>query len=281
MGTNAAKNIAKLIQSASYSKNSWDVFGDCMEMMALSISNSVDRAQYEAREKRYMEIVGRYDGKEIETVREVFPRIMAELTMGLEAEPSDILGKVFEEAGLSNEARGQFFTPASVSRLMAEMQLDDGLVKQIEAKGFITAHEPACGSGGMVIAFAEAMRERGLNYQQQLHVTAIDVDARAAHMAYSQFSMLGIPAKVFVGNTLTLEMREVFYTPQHILGAWGPRLRAAQAIDAVRELTDVPEPRQERAPIEDVELPEPVRADVTLQKPVQAALFDMDYGIGL
>ncbi|GBQ21633.1 hypothetical protein AA12717_0951 [Gluconacetobacter sacchari DSM 12717] len=51
-----------------------------------------------------------------------------------------------------------------------------------------------------------------------MHVTAIDVDPRAAHMAFVQFSLLHIPATVIVGNSLTLETREYWFTPAHILG---------------------------------------------------------------
>jgi hypothetical protein len=77
----------------------------------------------------------------------------------------------------------------------------------------------------MVIALADVMHSRGVNPQQQLHVTAIDVGERAAHMADAQLSLLHIPAVVYVGNTLSMEMRDVWYTPAHILGGWGPRLR--------------------------------------------------------
>ena len=36
----------------------------------------------------------------------------------------------------------------------------------------------------MVIALAQELREQGINYQQCLHVTAIDIDLLAVHMAY-------------------------------------------------------------------------------------------------
>ena len=52
----------------------------------------------------------------------------------------------------------------------------------------------------MVIALAEAMRAEGINYQRQLHVTAIDIDPRVVHMAYIQFSLLHVPAEVVVGD---------------------------------------------------------------------------------
>jgi len=46
-----------------------------------SISNSVDKAQFDEREKRYMEIVGRYKD-DLTIIRETFPRVLAEVAGG-------------------------------------------------------------------------------------------------------------------------------------------------------------------------------------------------------
>lgn len=192
--------------------------------MAISISNAVDRPHRAEREGRYMTIVGKYDKAIIDT----FPRVMAEVVMELERKPSDVLGQTFHELELHNKARGQYFTPYSVSQMMAHMTVDEALLKRAEDKGFVTAHEPACGSGSMVIALAEAMENKGVNYQQQLHVTAVDIDVRAVHMAYVQMSLMNIPAEIRVGDTLTGEMRDSWFTPAHIFGGWDRKLRQDQ-----------------------------------------------------
>ena len=44
-------------------------------------------------------------------------------------------------------------------------------------------------------------------------------------MAYIQFSLMHIPAVVYVGNTLSMEMHDVFYTPAHFTGLWDSKLR--------------------------------------------------------
>lgn len=255
----APKKIARLIEKASHRRNSYDVFGDCMAAMAIAISNAVDLSQREERERQYMEIVGRYDSQEVA----IFPQVLAELTMDLEGWPQDVLGQTFHELELHNKARGQFFTPYDLCRMMAEMQIDDGIIDTIESQGFITAHEPACGSGAMVIALAEAMQGRDLNYQQHLHVTAVDIDQRAVHMAYVQLSLLHIPAVVYVEDTLTMVMSEVWYTPAHVLGGWGYRLRARQAVSEVGE------------PEEDEVEPQPM-PDVQLKEVLQPSLFGIE-----
>lgn len=83
---------------------------------------------------------------------------------------------------------------------MSEMTLGDigALQSRIEQNGFVTAMEPACGAGSMVIALTEAMRARCINYQRHPRVTAVDIDPRAVHMAYAQLSLLHAPAQIMV-----------------------------------------------------------------------------------
>lgn len=116
------------------------------------------------------------------------------------------------------------------------------LESKIEERGFVTTQEPAVGSGAMVIALAEAMHDAGINYQQHLHVTAIDVDPKCVHMAYVQFSLLHIPAVIIHGNTLSLTEYEHWYTPAHILGGWNWKLRQRSAENAVPEVLAPPPP---------------------------------------
>lgn len=216
------KAIAKLLQECARRHDRYTVFSDCMEMMALAMSNAVDLRQRAEREARYLQIVKRYDPEVIAA----FPKILGHVTMAMEQEPGDVLGSVFSQLELHNTDRGQFFTPFDLCSLMARLQLGqgNGLFQAIERNGFATVMEPACGAGAMVIAMAMELQAAGLNYQKQMHVTAIDIDARAAHMAYVQFSLLHIPATVIIGNALTLEEREHWYTPAHILGGWGHKL---------------------------------------------------------
>lgn len=216
--------LGALIRQAADRHHIWDVFADFVEMAAIALSNACDWRQRDAREARYMDRIRRYEPD----VQRLFPAMLAELAGRLEDEGGDILGKLMEELELTNDARGQFFTPYSVCRMMAGIQAGD-VATHLAEKEFITVMEPACGGGAMVIAFAEAMRDAGFNPQTQLHVTAQDVDARAVHMTYLQLSLLHVPAVVLLGNTLAAEVREVWRTPAHILGLWEHRLYAKQS----------------------------------------------------
>lgn len=221
--------LVKLLLATSRQHDRYRVFSDFVEFAALSISNAVDPRQRAEREAQYLQGIKRYDRDDAAA----FPAMLSHLVMALEREPHDALGAVFGEMELGNAARGQFFTPDTICRLMADLTVGDETEAHVREHGYVTVHEPAVGAGAMVIALARTMTERGMPHQRCMHVTAIDVDPRAAHMAYVQFSLLYIPAIVVIGNALTLEQRAVFYTPAHIMDGWAWRLRNRPAGEPV------------------------------------------------
>lgn len=239
------KSLIALLEQASRRRHLWQVFGDFVEMGALAMANSVDLTQFAEREARYLALIQRYEPDE----QKLFPKMLGELVLAMEYGPDDVLGRVFGELELGNAARGQFFTPYHVCVAMARLQVGDGgdLRQRIQQRGFIRLNEPAAGAGALLIAMAEAMQDQQINYQQHLHVIAQDVDSRAVHMAYLQLSLLHIPAVVILGNTLTLEEREHWYTPAHILGLWSPKLHRGYALgsamdERAAEAPPAPEP---------------------------------------
>lgn len=213
-------NIIKNIENLRGKYDTWNIFSDFLSMGAISIRNSVDLKGREKREKGYLDITNKYTPKELE----MFSKMLAELILGLEKEPSDILGQVFMELNISNKWQGQFFTPMSISNLMSELTVA-GIEEHIKAKGYITLDEPSAGGGAMIIGFANSMRKRGLNYQTQLYVNARDLDIKAVQMCYIQLSLLGIPANVQHGNTITLQIFDEWKTPFFIIGNWGRKLK--------------------------------------------------------
>jgi type I restriction-modification system DNA methylase subunit len=212
-------NIIKMIEQLSRRHSRWETFRDFVTMCAVALSK-LDTRRAEDREKLYMRCVGRYNSDEAR----LFAHMFAELQMGMEADPRDILGEVYMMMELGNQHVGQFFTPYHICKLMAGLTLARDPKELIAKHGFITVCEPASGAGAMLIALMEAMRERGVAYQQSVHVTATDLDSTAAMMTYVQLSLLHVPAIVVHGNTLTLEEFDHWYTPAHIIGNWSGRL---------------------------------------------------------
>lgn len=259
-GQHRAK-IVKAIRDLGYKHDPWRVFTDFVEISALTISNSVDRQQFEKREARYMEIIKRYSREELNRFGEMF----ADLVMELEAAPDDALGQVFHELELHNREKGQYFTPMPLARSMAKLTIGDAehLNSMIAERGYVRASEDACGSAVMMIALTQEMRALGVNYQKHLHVHATDVDAKCAHMAFVQLSLLYVPAIVIHGNALTLEEFGRWYTPAHIMGGWSFKLKRELSAAPGEDTHPAPEPA-----VQDV--PEPPRSGGA---PAQLTLF--------
>lgn len=239
------KEFLSSFRRLTYHHQSWRVWSDFVEMAACAISNRVDRANYDTREKRYMEIIRLYDRAEIEEL----PKLLACVAGALEENPrQDFLGTVFQELELSNHWKGQFFTPYHVCELMAELQAGD-IAEKVQEKGYVTVNDPACGAGALLIAFANVAKARRVNFQQQVLFVAQDIDPTAAHMCYIQLSLLGCPGYVIVGDTLSRPglhpENEVWYTPMWFADVWRLRRmvdRMAAMIEDVRPVQAEAEP---------------------------------------
>lgn len=213
-------------QTASGRYQLWRAFADFAELSAIAATNFGGLLNAE-REKRYLKIVEAWDRESVERFAQLFAVTACGVIVG-EGEKSecvDFLGSAFQRLELASHWHGQFFTPMSLARMMAEVQLgeDDEIFRE---RGYATLLEPASGSGVMVLAFANAMRARGLDPREKLHATLVDKDPTAAHMATIQLSLAGIPAVVWVGDSLSLSFSESFMTPAHVVGGWGARLAA-------------------------------------------------------
>ena len=208
------KEIIKSIYSLSGSRSPYDVFSDWIKCCALSIQNNCivkKKELWKKREDEYLQTIRPY-GK----AGGMFGEMLGLLTLALESEVTDILGEIYMAAGLGNKNTGQFFTPFHVSKVCTQL-----LLIEEDGNRTIKMNEPACGAGGMVIAAAAVLKERGINYQRCLDVVAQDLDWKAVYMCYTQLSLLGIRAVVVQGDTITdpytpetADPRRVFYTPK-------------------------------------------------------------------
>lgn len=103
----------------------------------------------------------------------------------------DVLGMVYQVLSSHGHrgALGQFFTPASVSRLIAEVLMPAPTVADDEERPdrLMRACEPACGSGAMVLAFMEAqLAARGRAALRRWSITGIDLDPLCSRMGAAQ-----------------------------------------------------------------------------------------------
>jgi hypothetical protein len=208
-------------------KHRFDVFKDFVVISAISLHNATRFSQ--ELEDEYFTIIKSYSKEDLR----LLAKLLGILTHILESKPYDALGQLYMALGFGDARKGQFFTPPHICELMAELGYGDKIQNSDDNDDFITLSEPACGGGGFILAFAHKLIKNGDNPADKLWVEAIDIDRTTALMCYLQLSLWNIPARVIVGNALTLEMQECFYTPAHYLYFWEARLQ--RKMDKVKE----------------------------------------------
>lgn len=214
------KEFISKLSNLDRSRSISTVFNDFLTLSYCSLAQTVYRS--DNLEQRYLNIIKTYTKKQAEE----FSKLLAFLVLGLEQAPQDFLGQVFMSLNLGSQANGQYFTPYSVCKFMAEINFTE--IETIQNNQLITLSEPCCGSGGIIIAFAETLKEQGYNYQHQLFVEAIDIDETCFKMAYIQLSILGISARVMLGDTLAWKFQKVLYTPLYFVNGFEYKLKRQQ-----------------------------------------------------
>ncbi len=190
------EELVKVIGSLSGKYSPYQIFSDFCKIFALAISNAC-AFQYDGiwreREEAYIATISRYEEKEVMKLVDMKDLLIE----AADEEMTDVLGQIYMQSGAGNSATGQFFTPFHLSLATAELGVADGI-----PDGIIKMNEPSCGGGGMIIATARVLKERGISYQKRLRVVAQDLDWLAVYMTYIQLSLYGIDAIVCQGDTL-------------------------------------------------------------------------------
>ena len=206
----------------------WEVFSDFITLAA----SELDMARVRTPEniERSREICAKYSESDISNLHALFGLMVC----ALEAKFHDFLGAIFMELELGDDRNGQYFTPYNVQTLMAKLLMPD-VDETIRREGFVTVSDPASGAAGMIVAYAEYLLEAGYNPSEQMFGSCIDIDPIAADMAFIQLSLLGIPAEVVTGNTLTMQLNRVRYTPVYYINNFEKRLDDQRRVKAMRK----------------------------------------------
>lgn len=214
------KQFNEILREIDDSKNTVTKFSDFLTLATYSIAQPFYNS--EEIEEKYKNVAKQYSLPQLEK----FAHLISIVILALDDEMQDFLGKIFMSNDMGAGYKGQFFTPYHVSKMMAEIQLIDA--DNFKDKELITVSEPCSGAGGMIIAFADCLKEKEINYQQKIYVEAIDIDDLCFKMTYIQLALLGIPAKVIKGNTLSLEFQEALYTPFFFINNIQSKLNQSQ-----------------------------------------------------
>lgn len=194
------KEIVRLFSAFDGSKNRRKIFDDFLTMVACMLSNLGDPVHFEEREKLYMQYANQYKPKEME----IFGKMLAEIVAGMEDNPDqDFLGEMYMALDFGSSAAGQFFTPYSVCRCMAAISSNfEELREKIADRGFVGVTDPACGAGGLLVAFLNECLRQEINPQTQCLFVAQDIDFTVGCMCYIALSFMGLAGYVVIGDTL-------------------------------------------------------------------------------
>lgn len=170
-------------------------FGDVVGMMSAAIAKATaqDRA---AAEREYQTLAARYTKDELAHM----PKMMAVVLSALELRRESFLGPILEEVGAANQHNGQFLTPNSVAKMMAEVNMGD--YEHTPGK-VVKISDPACGAGVTLIAQAEMLLQEKHVPQRDIFIIGGDIDKRAVDMTYIELTLLGYAARVDHMDALT------------------------------------------------------------------------------
>jgi type I restriction-modification system DNA methylase subunit len=156
-------------------------------------------------EERYRSIISKYKENESrkpgQRPADFFKSAWIHAQREIDQTGKDVLGHLFE-CFLANANIGQFFTPMSVSRMLARLLNEDADDEEKKDKRGMTVHEPACGSGKIIIAQNEM--------SPNAHYTGIEVSPLVARICSLNMWLFDINADIYNGNTLTMELHALW-----------------------------------------------------------------------
>lgn len=162
-------------------------------------------------EEQYLETVKKHTaGEKGKRGCDVLAHMFGELVAQSETtryDIKDLLGDLFQGAITYGE-RGQFMSPMSICRLMAQVTIGDLPPEEATKKKSVA--DPCCGSGRMLLAMAESHRHWEFIGQ--------DVDLRCVRMTAINLALRNLYGYVIHGNSLKNEQRLVYRTGFNLRG---------------------------------------------------------------
>ena len=118
----------------------------------------------------------------------------------------DLFGQLYEQMFLLKSkasAKGQFFTPDSLCRLMADIT-DADVEEKVSKRGFVMVNDPACGSARTLLAHFMAKTRKDHSLAGKYYYEAADIDLPTCKMAACNMMIHGMQGKVVCQDQLSL-----------------------------------------------------------------------------
>lgn len=151
----------------------------------------------ETKEEEYLAMIERHKkGKKGQRGADLMAEMFASLVNAMSASDEDILGDLYMGALTYGES-GQFFSPGSIARMMAELSVDPDARPTRESPIYV--HDCCCGSGRMLLEAAKV--------NPHVELVGLDVDARCAKISALNLSLRGHYGWVVCGNAISGKMQ--------------------------------------------------------------------------
>jgi hypothetical protein len=151
----------------------------------------------ETKEPEYMAMVERHKtGKQGQRGCDLMGQMFGELVAAMDSTDDDVLGDLFQGAITYGEA-GQYFTPESVTKLLAQMSVDPD-ARPTDGKP-ILVNDPCCGTGRMLLEAS--------NVNPHVELIGQDIDARCTKITAINLGLRGRYGWVLCGNSLSGETK--------------------------------------------------------------------------
>ena len=137
MARSSGNEIAKILD-AIQGFDTYTVISDFFAMSAIAVRNNVDFGrEWQAYEDRYKAIVKKYNKNDLQAFVRALAVFQGWIGQAIDGqiEFRDFAGELYMDSGTSNGKAGQFFTPFSVSSVMAEVDLDTDRMKYVYYQG--------------------------------------------------------------------------------------------------------------------------------------------------
>lgn len=178
------KKLEHLSQRSGISRGA--AFEDWLTAMVCALAAETKEAEYLAMIERHK--AGKPGKRGCDLMGEMF----ADLVMAMDKSDADIIGDLFVGAISYGEA-GQYFTPESLTKLMAQMTIDPDA--RTENGKPLYVNDPCCGTGRMLLEASTV--------NPQVEFVGQDVDPRCARMTAINLGLRGRYGWVVCGNTIT------------------------------------------------------------------------------
>lgn len=196
-------NFVKSLNEIAREKHRRDVFADFVFFMACAYHNSTKWNYCQDLENEYLERIRKYERSDVDRIAKLFAYVVDYLD---DKEPFDFLGSMYMQFGMGNDSLGQFFTPDSISQLMAQVECGSG-INAVDVGGRKTVCDPACGAGSTLLAIAKQ------NGRNNVKCYGVDLDRMSVTMCYVQMCIWGIDCEIYHGDSLKMEVYRCWKSP--------------------------------------------------------------------